>query len=389
MGASVLWLGEWLIKRMPLVKHIYSASKQISAAISPDQNTQAFKEVAIIRHPRVGEYAFGFITSSVVLQNDTGEEELCCIYVPTNHLYIGDIFLINSKDVIRPNLSVREGIDEELGRYARGLEHLEGRSCVEGFEALEPWRRCGNISMVKSNCGAKDLNRGPSLPRGLREEPMSTVEASKGRTIGQTTARGSSGGARKISILNLFTDIVGVETASNPTTDGALSSSMSVGEVNSTLASVCRKLTSDIIWSEVTLHKDCPWQNPMRKLSCPTESCHGKSNQASTFSTEDGMRLADKAFWVRMLPGISLGFQVLQTRNGEDPTKEMAFCIPNLPKLSSQEKPRWFSLDPKSFEFEAVEIVLSGGMSMPQVLSSMDRETIQVDRIRAGRGLNV
>lgn len=32
------------------------------------------------------------------------------MYVPTNHLYIGDIFMVNSKDVIRPNLSVREGI---------------------------------------------------------------------------------------------------------------------------------------------------------------------------------------------------------------------------------------------------------------------------------------
>ncbi|KAH9800732.1 protein CONTINUOUS VASCULAR RING 1 [Citrus sinensis] len=111
LGASVLSLGEWFIKRMPFVRHIYNASKQISAAISPDQNTQAFKEVAIIRHPRIGEYAFGFITSSVVLQNYSGEEELCCVYVPTNHLYIGDIFLINTKDVIRPNLSVREGIE--------------------------------------------------------------------------------------------------------------------------------------------------------------------------------------------------------------------------------------------------------------------------------------
>ena len=45
-----------------------------------------------------------------VKQSYSGEEELCCVYVPTNHLYIGDIFLINSKDVIRPNLSVREGI---------------------------------------------------------------------------------------------------------------------------------------------------------------------------------------------------------------------------------------------------------------------------------------
>ena len=103
LGASVLGLGEWFIKRMPLVRHIYNASKQISAAISPglfcnillffviliwiycwvrtvkvyiyvvtDQNSQAFKEVAIIRHPRVGEYAFGFITSSVVLQVSYG-----------------------------------------------------------------------------------------------------------------------------------------------------------------------------------------------------------------------------------------------------------------------------------------------------------------------------
>ncbi|MBA0777462.1 hypothetical protein Gotri_005477 [Gossypium trilobum] len=110
LGASVLGLGEWFIKRMPFVRHIYNASKQISSAISPDQNTQAFKEVAIIRHPRIGEYAFGFITSSVTLQSYTGEEELCCVYVPTNHLYIGDIFLINTNDVIRPNLSVREGI---------------------------------------------------------------------------------------------------------------------------------------------------------------------------------------------------------------------------------------------------------------------------------------
>ncbi|KAF6157854.1 hypothetical protein GIB67_003754 [Kingdonia uniflora] len=157
-GATVIWIGEWFIKRMPFVKHIYSASKQVSSAISPDgsckignlgealklfiemsgkelrlnvsytavvnelckegsvegeknQNTMAFKEVAIIRHPRVGEYAFGFITSSVVLQRDNGDEELCSVYVPTNHLYIGDIFLVNSEEIIRPNLSIREGIE--------------------------------------------------------------------------------------------------------------------------------------------------------------------------------------------------------------------------------------------------------------------------------------
>lgn len=46
----------------------------------------------------------------IALQTDKGDEELCSVYVPTNHLYIGDIFLVNSAEIIRPNLSIREGI---------------------------------------------------------------------------------------------------------------------------------------------------------------------------------------------------------------------------------------------------------------------------------------
>nr|GMC59911.1 protein LIKE COV 3-like [Ipomoea batatas] len=75
------------------------------------ENTNAFKEVAIIKHPRVGEYALGFITSTLMLQKSSGAEELCCVYVPTNHLYLGDIFLVNSNNIMRPNLSVREAIE--------------------------------------------------------------------------------------------------------------------------------------------------------------------------------------------------------------------------------------------------------------------------------------
>lgn len=66
--------------------------------------------MAIIRHPRIGEYVLGFITNTVILDRRSVGEELCCVYVPTNHLYLGDIVLISPKDVLRPNLSVREGI---------------------------------------------------------------------------------------------------------------------------------------------------------------------------------------------------------------------------------------------------------------------------------------
>ncbi|KAF3652255.1 Protein CONTINUOUS VASCULAR RING 1 [Capsicum annuum] len=68
LGTLIFGLGEWFIKRISFVWHSYNASKLTSSAISPYQNTQAFKEVSIIRHPRIGEYAFGFITSSIVLR---------------------------------------------------------------------------------------------------------------------------------------------------------------------------------------------------------------------------------------------------------------------------------------------------------------------------------
>ncbi|CAL9121058.1 unnamed protein product [Musa textilis] len=96
LGASVLGLGEWFIKRMPFVRHIYNASKQISSAVSPDQNKQAFKEVAIIRHPRVGEYAFGFITSTVVLQVNNDYHFLYCFVFICKmvhpHIYLVHVF---------------------------------------------------------------------------------------------------------------------------------------------------------------------------------------------------------------------------------------------------------------------------------------------------------
>jgi uncharacterized membrane protein len=35
LGESIFRLGEWFIKQMPFIRHIYNASKQISSAISP------------------------------------------------------------------------------------------------------------------------------------------------------------------------------------------------------------------------------------------------------------------------------------------------------------------------------------------------------------------
>ena len=40
-----------------------------------------------------------------------GEKDLFAVYIPTNHVYVGDIVMLAGKDIMRTNLSVREGIE--------------------------------------------------------------------------------------------------------------------------------------------------------------------------------------------------------------------------------------------------------------------------------------
>jgi len=56
------------------------------------------------------EHAVPRTNSAMCLQEEAGDIELLSVYVPTNHIYIGDIFLLQRADVIRTSLSVREGL---------------------------------------------------------------------------------------------------------------------------------------------------------------------------------------------------------------------------------------------------------------------------------------
>ena len=71
----------------------------------------------------------------VSTQDYSSEEHMCCVYVPTNHLYIGDIFLVSSNDVIRPNISVREGIGMPILCFLFFLSYLYSvKYALNGFD---------------------------------------------------------------------------------------------------------------------------------------------------------------------------------------------------------------------------------------------------------------
>jgi uncharacterized membrane protein len=103
------WLDS-LLYRIPIFRNVYSAVKQLLNAFSPD-NQVAFKEFVLVPHGEKGGYNFGFLTGEVALQRGSGETEpLVAVYVPTNHLYLGDIVLVRREDIIRTRLTIPQGI---------------------------------------------------------------------------------------------------------------------------------------------------------------------------------------------------------------------------------------------------------------------------------------
>jgi uncharacterized membrane protein len=109
-GRRILaWL-DGLLYRIPIFRNVYSAVKQLLNAFSPD-NQVAFKEFVVVRNPEKGSYCFGFLTGSVAIHRLGGAtESLLAVYVPTNHLYLGDILLARREDIIFTRLTVPQGI---------------------------------------------------------------------------------------------------------------------------------------------------------------------------------------------------------------------------------------------------------------------------------------
>ena len=109
VGRRVLAWGDTLLLRVPIYRRLYPSVKMLLDSFSPERRN-AFKAVVLVQHPREGEYAFGFVTSEVLMEAPHGKREMVTVFVPTNNLYLGDVTMVPRDDVISTGLSVEEGL---------------------------------------------------------------------------------------------------------------------------------------------------------------------------------------------------------------------------------------------------------------------------------------
>ena len=108
IGRRVLQRAESWLLNVPLFKTVYAPVKQLVAAFSPDSET-GFKKVVIVDDLQRG-MVIGFLTREFTMDRGKGAEPMIAVYVPTNHLYLGDLFVYPRSQASYPDLSVEEGI---------------------------------------------------------------------------------------------------------------------------------------------------------------------------------------------------------------------------------------------------------------------------------------
>ncbi len=108
IGKRILQRAEGWLLRVPLFRTIYAPVKQLVAAFSPE-NESGFKRVVMVEDPRRG-FVLGFLTREFSVERGRGPEALLAVYVPTNHLYLGDIVICERERAVFPEISVEDGI---------------------------------------------------------------------------------------------------------------------------------------------------------------------------------------------------------------------------------------------------------------------------------------
>ena len=130
-GERMLGILESAIMRLPAFKWVYGTIKQMTEAFSPEKKS-SLKSVVVIEYPRPGVYSLGFVTSETSLAlGEKTPTELMAVYVPTNHIYIGDVVLVPKDKVIATEIGVQQGIQTMLSAGATlpaRLDHPSPRS---------------------------------------------------------------------------------------------------------------------------------------------------------------------------------------------------------------------------------------------------------------------
>ncbi|MFQ5673939.1 MAG: DUF502 domain-containing protein [Nitrospinales bacterium] len=110
-GKKLVHLGERILQKIPVVRSIYTGTKQVVSTIV-DADIETFSKVVLVEFPRKELFAIGFITceNKGEVQART-EEDVVNVFVPTTPNPTSGFLVFASRDqIIELSMSIEEGV---------------------------------------------------------------------------------------------------------------------------------------------------------------------------------------------------------------------------------------------------------------------------------------
>lgn len=111
LGRAINHLFENVLNRLPVIRSLYGAIKQIMETVLANKSA-AFRECVLIEYPRKGIWTLGFITgtSKGEVQEKTAEEVIN-VFVPTTpNPTSGFLLFVPAQDIIRLKMPIEDGL---------------------------------------------------------------------------------------------------------------------------------------------------------------------------------------------------------------------------------------------------------------------------------------
>ena len=111
VGRQLVSWWEDLLKRIPIVRSIYSGAKIFTETVFSDKG-KAFKSVLLVEYPRKGIWTLGFQSGDQVAEAaHRSGQGLVCVFVPTTpNPTSGFIIMVPNEDVIKLDMSIDDAM---------------------------------------------------------------------------------------------------------------------------------------------------------------------------------------------------------------------------------------------------------------------------------------
>jgi uncharacterized membrane protein len=122
-GKALVGMLDSLLGHIPVVSGIYQGVRQMTSAFDP-ASSGGLRQVVLIRPIRGGAHMIGFLTRKVTVK---GGKKMALVYVPTNTMYTGDVYLVGEREFTPLDIPVEDGVKLLVSGGLVAPERLAGK----------------------------------------------------------------------------------------------------------------------------------------------------------------------------------------------------------------------------------------------------------------------